>query len=71
MKIIIAITLKTSAFNTILFLNYCSENLEPSAQDKAIATKAVEAGKVLDNEFCDHIIMSEDGYYSLKDEGCF
>lgn len=33
--------------------------------------KAEEAGKVLDIEVCDHIIFSEDGYYSLKDEWYF
>ncbi|MCI0921224.1 hypothetical protein IP023_07640 [Sphingobacterium rhinopitheci] len=36
-----------------------------------MTNKAVEAGKVLDIEVCDHIIVSEDGYYSLKDERDF
>ncbi len=71
MKIIFAIMLKASGSKIILVHNHPSCKLEPSPQDKAITTKAVEAGKVLDIEVCDPIIVSEDGYYSLKDEGYF
>ena len=71
MKIIFSITLKASASKIILVHNHPSGKLDPSPQDKAITTKAIEAGKVLDIEVCDHIIVSEDGYYSLKDEGYF
>jgi DNA repair protein RadC len=43
----------------------------PSAEDKALTNKALEAGKFLDITVCDHLIVSEDGYISLKDDGCF
>lgn len=71
MRVIYSIALKGSASKIILAHNHPSGKLLPSSQDKAITNKAVEAGKVLDIEVCDHIIVSEDGYYSLKDEGYF
>lgn len=36
-----------------------------------ITNKAVEAGKVLDIEVCDHLIVSPESYLSLKDGGYF
>lgn len=71
MKVIFSIALKASPSKIILAHNHPSGKLEPSPQDKAITTKAVEAGKVLDIKVCDHIIVSEDGYYCLKDDGYF
>lgn len=71
MKIIFSITLKASASKIMLVHNHLSSMSEPSPQDKAITRKAIEAGKVLDIEVCDHIIVSEDGYYSLKDDWYF
>lgn len=71
MKVIFSIALKASASKIILAHNHPSEKLEPSNQDKAITNKAFEAGKVLDIEVCDHLIVGVEGYYSLKDEGYF
>lgn len=71
MKIIFSITLKSSTFKIKLVHNNPSGKLKPRSQDKAITTKAFEAGKLLDIEECDYIIFSEDGFYSLKDEGDF
>ncbi len=51
--------------------NHPSGKLLPCQQDKAITEKAKEAGKVLDIEVCDHLIVGVEGYYSLKDEGWF
>lgn len=69
MRVIFSIALKASASKIILAHNHPSGKLLPSSQDKAITEKAKDAGKVLDIEVCDHIIVSDDGYYSLKDEG--
>ena len=71
MKVIFSIALKASASKIILAHNHPSEKLEPSNQDRAITNKAVEAGKVLDIEVCDHLILSTTSYKSLKDEGYF
>lgn len=69
MKVIFSIALKASASKIILAHNHPSDKLIPSPQDKAITSKAIEAGKVLDFEVCDHIIIGIDEYYSMKDEG--
>lgn len=71
MKVIFSIALKASSSRIILVHNYSSGKLDPSAQDKALTNKVVEAGKVLDIEICDHKIMSEDAYYSIMDERYF
>lgn len=71
MKIIFSIALKASASKIILAHNHPSEKLVASPADSAITTKAIEAGKVLDIEVCDHIILTSDSYLSLKDDGYF
>lgn len=71
MKVIYSIALKASASKIILAHNHPSERLEASSADRAVTTKAVEAGRLLDIEVCDHLIVSPDGYLSLKDEGYF
>lgn len=71
MKVIFSIALKASASKIILAHNHPSERLQASSADRAVTTKAVEAGKLLDIEVCDHLIVSPDGYLSLKDEGYF
>lgn len=69
MKVIFSIALKASASKIILAHNHPSETLAPSSADKAITGKAVQAGKFLDIEVCDHLIVGTDGYHSSKDEG--
>lgn len=71
MKTIFSIALKSSARKIILVHNHPSGKLIPSSSDLALTKKAVTAGKVLDIEICDHIIVGIDGYYSLKDAGDF
>lgn len=71
MKIIFSIALKSSARKIILAHNHPSGKLIPSSADLTLTRKAVEAGKVLDIEICDHLIIGTDSYYSLKDEGDF
>ena len=71
MKVIFSIALKASASKIILAHNHPSEQLQPSSADRAITKKAIEAGKFLDIEVCDHLIVTHDKYLSLKDEGYF
>lgn len=71
MKVIFSIALKASASKIILAHNHPSEKLKASSHDIAITKKAVECGKLLDIEVCDHILMSSDSYMSLRDEGYF
>ncbi|WP_185211418.1 JAB domain-containing protein [Sphingobacterium mizutaii] len=71
MKVIFSIALKASASKIILAHNHPSEKLVASSHDIAITKKAVECGKLLDIEVCDHLILSNHSYISLRDEGMF
>jgi len=51
--------------------NHPSGTLRPSGADRALTNKIMEAGKVLDIQLLDHIILTSDSYYSFRDEGEF
>jgi len=53
----------------ILCHNHPSGVLAPSAEDKATTKRMKEAGEILGIPILDHVIVSESGYYSLKEEG--
>lgn len=57
------------ASGIILCHNHPSGNLNPSQQDLDITRKLVAAGKLLEINVLDHIIVSIQGYYSFADEG--
>jgi DNA repair protein RadC len=68
-KMIFSIALKSCGSYLVFAHNHPSQNLQPSAQDLAITKRLVEAGKLLDLEVIDHLIITEDKYYSFGDEG--
>jgi DNA repair protein RadC len=41
--------------------------LTPSSQDISLTRKFKEAGRFLDIEILDHIILTSEGYYSFED----
>ncbi len=53
----------------ILVHNHPSGNKTPSQADKQLTTKIKEAGKLLDIPVIDHIIFTDNGYFSFADEG--
>lgn len=53
----------------ILFHNHPSGNLRSSAEDDRLTSRIVEAGKLLDINVLDHIIITPTGYMSYRDEG--
>lgn len=61
--------LKGLASGIIMAHNHPSGNLCPSEEDKRLTKKFVEAGKLLDIAVLDHLIVTNDGYYSFADEG--
>lgn len=69
MKLIFSIALKASASKIILAHNHPSGTLAPSLADKQLTQKSIEAAKVLDIEICDHIIISDEEYFSFRDDG--
>jgi DNA repair protein RadC len=53
----------------ILCHNHPSGNLNPSQADIDLTKKIKEGGKLLDISVLDHVIFTNDGYYSFADEG--
>ena len=58
-----------SAAAVILAHNHPSGDPTPSEEDLAITHQMVEAGKVMGIEVFDHLIIGEDSYVSLQQEG--
>lgn len=61
--------IEAGAVAMLLAHNHPSGNLKPSMQDKALTMKLVEAGKLLDIKVLDHLIITQQGFYSFADEG--
>jgi DNA repair protein RadC len=57
--------IENSSAHIILIHNHPSGNLEPSNEDIAITKKIVEAGKILNIEVLDHIIVGGNSFTSF------
>lgn len=57
------------AASLIITHNHPSGHLEPSEDDLNITERLVKAGKILGIEIVDHIIVTEEGYFSFKEKG--
>ncbi|MEO6720956.1 MAG: DNA repair protein RadC [Ferruginibacter sp.] len=68
-RVILKKALEHDATSIILSHNHPSGNLKPSRADEELTYKIKEASKYFDIRVMDHIIVSEDGYYSFADEG--
>jgi DNA repair protein RadC len=68
-RVILKEALEQSATAIILSHNHPSGNLRPSAQDIDLTQKIKIAASYLDIKVLDHIIVSDEGYYSFADSG--
>jgi DNA repair protein RadC len=68
-KVILTIALNCCAQSIILVHNHPSGNLKPSEGDITVSKKVKEAANLLDITLLDHIIISEEGYFSCADTG--
>ena len=69
-KIIFSIALQTNSHSVILCHCHPSGNLKPSDSDISLTNKVKEAGKLLDINVLDHLIISPIGtYFTFADEG--
>lgn len=68
-KVIFQMALEKKATQLIFCHNHPSGNLNPSKQDIALTNRLIEAGRLLDIKVLDHIIVSDEGYYSFADDG--
>lgn len=57
------------AAGVIIAHNHPSGNPRPSADDKAVMTQLVEAGRLLDIPLYDHVIVGGDQYFSFAEAG--
>ncbi|HEX8278995.1 MAG TPA: DNA repair protein RadC [Segetibacter sp.] len=67
-RIILKKALEHDAVSIVLCHNHPSGNLKPSRQDQELTHKIKEASGFFDIKVLDHIIVSEEGYYSFADE---
>jgi len=68
-RIILKKALDHHAVSIILCHNHPSGNLKPSKADEQLTNKIKNAASFLDIQVMDHIIVSDEGYYSFADEG--
>ena len=70
-RIVFKIAFEQNATAIILTHNHPSGKLQASDADIQITKKIKTAGQQLDIPVLDHIIITENGYYSFVDEGIF
>lgn len=68
-RIILKKALECDATSIVLCHNHPSGNLRPSRADQELTIKIKEAAKYFDIKVMDHLIVSEDGFFSFSDEG--
>jgi DNA repair protein RadC len=66
---ILKLALDHDATNVILCHNHPSGNTKPSAQDEILTQKIKDAARLFDIQIVDHIIVSDEGFYSFADAG--
>jgi DNA repair protein RadC len=70
-KIIFNTALENHAASLILTHNHPSGNLKPSQADVDLTNKLRIAGDLLDLPILDHLIITDQGFFSFADEGLF
>ncbi len=68
-RLILAAALRLGSCAMILAHNHPSGNLRPSRADEELTTKIQSAAGCHDIKVLDHIIITEESYYSFADEG--
>ena len=68
-RIVLKKALEENAVSIVLCHNHPSGSLKPSRADQELTRKIKEAASYFDIRVSDHIIISENGYYSFADHG--
>jgi DNA repair protein RadC len=68
-RMIMKKALETRAASIILSHNHPSGNKQPSTADTKITQKLKDAGAIMDIPVLDHVIITDNGYFSFADEG--
>lgn len=67
-RIILRHALAVKAHGIILVHNHPSGTLHPSNADRILTQKIVDASKIMDIRVNDHLIFTDSGYFSFRDE---
>lgn len=68
-KMVFKIAIEQGAASMVLVHNHPSGNLKPSKADTDITTKLVELGTLMEISIFDHIIVYNNNFLSMADEG--
>lgn len=68
-RIILKKAIESGATSIVLSHNHPSGNISPSKADEEITQKIKQAASYFDIRVLDHIIVSDEGYFSFADEG--
>lgn len=68
-RLIFKKALLLGATSIIVSHNHPSGNINPSAADKLLTKKLVEAGLIMNIKLIDHLIITDSQYFSFADEG--
>ena len=69
MKVVLSAALNCLASTIIICHNHPSGGLKPSSSDDILTKRLNDACKLLDIALLDHLIITENSYYSYADEG--
>ena len=68
-KILYSMALQTGASSIILAHNHPSGNIKPSDSDLKLTSQLKDFGKLINISLIDHLIISNNQFFSLADEG--
>ena len=68
-RVIFKTALEHFSTQIIVAHNHPAGSLKPSKEDISITQKIKEGGKLLDIELLDHLILTQNNFFSFKDEG--
>jgi DNA repair protein RadC len=68
-RVILKKAIEAEATSIVLSHNHPSGSLKPSRADEELTQKIKQASTFLDIKVVDHIIVSDEGYFSFADEG--
>lgn len=70
-RMVYTLALNCCATSIIMAHNHPSGKLQASESDKQITQKLKKAGEFLDIKLLDHIILTDESFFSFSDEGIF
>lgn len=70
-RLILKEALLCNAVAIAIVHNHPSGNIRPSAQDNSLTENVRKAANVMNIRLLDHIVFTDNGYYSYSDEGVF